>query len=95
MNRTIFFNFLTIAGLMALFIAALSYLPDETRAAASKRPPSATAKLCGNRVVRDQQKTAEFVRLQAEGCDDVRFVHVGGGWWLAFGTRILTAEVQK
>jgi H+/gluconate symporter-like permease len=82
------FVFLAVVALITV-IAVLAQ--DASRPAAL--PPPAVAKICGNFVIPAERKIGAFQRIQAEGCEDVRFIHVGEGQWLAYGTRVLIGEV--
>lgn len=56
------------------------------------KPPPAVAILCGNIIVPHAQKNALFEQMQAEGCEDIHFLHVGNGHYLGYGTRVLIGE---
>lgn len=58
------------------------------------QPPPAIARLCGNVAVRQEKKQDLFERMQAEGCERVEFVHIGDGWWLGYGVRVIVGETD-
>jgi len=49
--------------------------------------PVAYAQFCGNIVVLETAKTAMFEQFTAQGCNDVHFVDLGEGYWLAYGVK--------
>lgn len=75
----------------ALIIGAAGIAQERPKQSAL--PVPAVAKICGNIVIPAERKTGAFQRIQAEGCEDVRFIHIGEGYWLAYGTKVLIGEV--
>jgi hypothetical protein len=69
--------------LIVILCSTLYAAPDQ---------PVAVAKFCGNFVVHGSSKSKVFERIQAEGCENIQFVHIENGYYLAFGTRVLVAE---
>jgi hypothetical protein len=52
-------------------------------------PPEAHAEFCSNVVVPAEQKESAFLEMQTEGCQNMQFVELTDGYWLAFGTRVI------
>ena len=55
-------------------------------------PPPAVARLCGNFTVREEGKIKATQKVLSQGCDNVTFVHIGDGWWLAYGVKVYIGE---
>lgn len=79
-------HILATAFVMLAFFG-LGVLAQWQKTPPSPIPPVAYAQFCGNIVVVETAKTAMFEQFEAQGCNDVHFVDLGDGYWLAYGVK--------
>lgn len=77
-------NYLRSALLILILALAIFAQPPN--------PIPARAEICGNLYVTEKQKVAAFEYLLSEGCNDIHFVYIGKGQFLAYGTKVLMGE---
>lgn len=88
-------NLLARITAVLMFVTAWAFEAETAAGGGEAIPVPAVAKFCGNVIVDGERKGSLFLRMQAEGCDDVRFVHIADGRWLGYGVKVLVGESDR
>ena len=76
--------------LITILLFALVAFSQDYRRKVPQTP--ALVKICGNVQVQEHHKLDLFLQMQAEGCENINFQYVADGFWIGWGTRVITGD---